>query len=90
MLIPPSPRVVVMVISQQVQSKQNSPTPRSSPQKSRNTSSTHPSVTSQMIQTYKSSWTKDVEADGWEKFTLAGFEKGSGENPKEWSKVHKW
>lgn len=32
--------------------------------------------------------TKDVEAA--EKFTLVQFEPGTGENPKEWSKAHKW
>ncbi|KAJ9094562.1 hypothetical protein QFC20_006877 [Naganishia adeliensis] len=33
---------------------------------------------------------KDVEAEAGEKFTLVEFEKGSGENPKEWSRAHKW
>lgn len=34
--------------------------------------------------------TRDVEAEAGEKFTLVEFEKGSGENPKEWSRAHKW
>lgn len=34
--------------------------------------------------------TRDVEAHAGEKFTLVEFEKGSGENPKEWSRAHKW
>lgn len=32
--------------------------------------------------------TRDVEAG--EKFTFVEFEPGTGENPKEWSKGHKW